>query len=69
MRIWKVLKGLDIVAYVKVASGCKICDTSYAALQLVRSKFSADKDISGTQLLDISAGERMLKDVPVYQLK
>lgn len=70
MRVWKVFKRLGVIAaYVEFASDCKIYDTSYAALQLVRSKFPNDKDINGTQLLDISAGEKMLQGVPVYQLK
>ena len=70
MRIWKVLKGLNtVVAYVEVSEECKIYDTSYAALQLVRSKNPTDKCINGTQLLDISVGESMLQNVPVYQLE
>jgi hypothetical protein len=37
MKTWKVLKGLThVVAYVEVAENCKIYDTAYASLQLVR---------------------------------
>ena len=70
MRIWKVIKDLNIiVAYVEVLQSCDIFDTSYAALQLVRNMFPDDKKISGTQLLDIAGGEKMLNGIPLYQLK
>ena len=56
MKIWKVKKPLvGTVAYVKVADSCKICDTSYAALQMVRDNMH-DCNISGTQLLDVEHG-------------
>ena len=69
MKTWKVLKGLThVVAYVEVAENCKIYDTAYASLQLVRSKFSKNRSINGTQLLDVSRGETMQENIPVYQL-
>lgn len=70
MHIWKVLKELNtITAYVEVLPDCKIFDTSYAALQLVRSKYPKDKSINTTQLLDAAGGEKMLNGIPIYQLK
>lgn len=70
MRIWKVVRELNtIVAYVEILQSCEIFDTAYAALQLVRNKFPDDKEISGTQLLDIAGGEKMLNGIPLYQLK
>lgn len=70
MCIWKVIRELNtIVAYVEVLQSCDIFDTSYAALQLVRNMFPDDKKISGTQLLDIAGGEKMLNGIPLYQLK
>lgn len=69
MKTWKVLKGLThVVAYVEVAENCKIYDTAYAALQLVRSQFPEDRSINGTQLLDVARGEAMQENIPVYQL-
>ena len=68
MKIIKVLKSLnEIQAYVKVPDNCKIFDTQYAALQLVREKHN-DKSINGTQLLDIEHNEKMQDDIPVYTL-
>ena len=69
MKTWKVLKGLiHIVAYVEVMENCKIYDTAYASLQLVRSQFPEDRSINGTQLLDVARGETMQENIPVYQL-
>lgn len=69
MKTWKVLKGLThVVAYVEVSENCKIYDTSYAALQLVRSHFPEDRSINGTQLLDVAKGEAVQENIPVYQL-
>ena len=69
MKTWKVLKGLThVVAYVEVAENCKIYDTAYATLQLVRSQFPEDRSINGTQLLDVARGETMQENIPVYQL-
>ena len=68
MKIIKVLKSLnEIQAYVKVPKDCKIFDTQYAALQLVREKHN-DKSINGTQLLDIEHNEKMQTGIPVYTL-
>ena len=68
MKIIKVLKSLnDIQAYVKLPNDCKIFDTHYIALQLVREKHN-DKNINGTQLLDIEHNEKMQADIPVYTL-
>ena len=68
MKIIKVLKSLnEIQAYVKVPDNCKIFDTQYAALQLVREKHN-DRNISGTQLLDIEHNEKMKNNIPVYSL-
>ena len=68
MKIIKVLKSLnEIQAYVKVPKDCKIFDTQYAALQLVREKHN-DRNISGTQLLDIEHNEKMQVGIPVYTL-
>ena len=68
MKIIKVLKSLnDIQAYVKVPDNCKIFDTQYAALQLVREKHN-DRSISGTQLLDIEHNEKIQNGIPVYSL-
>ena len=68
MKIIKVLKSLnEIQAYVKVPKDCKIFDTHYAALQLVREKHN-DRNINGTQLLDIEHNEKMQDDIPVYTL-
>ena len=36
MKIWKIFKKCDLLAYVKVPVNCEIFDTSYASLQLVR---------------------------------
>ena len=45
MKIIKVLKSLnEIQAYVKVSKDCKIFDTQYAALQLVREKHNDKHD-------------------------
>ena len=69
MKTWKVLKGLThVVAYVEVSENCKIYDTAYASLQLVRSQFPEDRSINGTQLLDVARGETMQENIPVYQL-
>ena len=69
IKTWKVLKGLThVVAYVEVSGNCKIYDTAYASLQLVRSHFPKDKSINGTQLLDVARGETMQENIPVYQL-
>ena len=69
MKTWKVLKGLThVVAYVEVSENCKIYDTSYAALQLVRSHFPEDRSINGTQLLDVAKGEAVQENISVYQL-
>ena len=69
MKTWKVSKRLaHVVAYVEVSENCKIYDTAYAALQLVRSKFLEDRNINGTQLLDVVRGETMQENIPVYQL-
>ena len=68
MKIIKVLKSLnEIQAYVKVSKDCKIFDTHYAALQLVREKHN-DRNINGTQLLDIEHNEKMQAAIPVYTL-
>lgn len=67
MKIIKVLKSLTVVAYVKVLKDCKIFDTQYAALQLVREKHN-DRNINGTQLLDIENNENMQFGIPVYIL-
>ena len=68
MKIIKVLKSLnEIQAYVKVSKDCKIFDTQYAALQLVREKHN-DRNISGTQLLDIEHNEKMQVSIPIYTL-
>ena len=68
MKIIKVLKSLNnIQAYVKVPDNCTIFDTHYAALQLVREKHN-DRNINGTQLLDIEHNEKMQDDIPVYTL-
>ena len=68
MKIIKVLKSLnEIQAYVKVSKDCKIFDTQYAALQLVREKHN-DRNINATQLLDIEHNEKMRSDIPVYTL-
>ena len=68
MKIIKVLKSLnEIQAYVKVPNDCKIFDTHYAALQLVREKHN-DRNINGTQLLDIEHNEKMQTGIPVYTL-
>lgn len=68
MKIIKVLKSLnEIQAYVKVPDNCTIFDTQYAALQLVREKHN-DRNICGTQLLDIEHNEKMKNNIPVYSL-
>ena len=68
MKIIKVLKSLnEIQAYVKVPKDCKIFDTQYAALQLVREKHN-NRSINGTQLLDIEHNEKMQAGIPVYTL-
>ena len=68
MKIIKVLKSLnEIQAYVKVSKDCKIFDTHYAALQLVREKHN-DRNINATQLLDIEHNEKMQAGIPVYTL-
>ena len=68
MKIWKVKKSsIGTVAYVKVPDDCKIFDTSYAALQLVRERIH-DRSISGIQLLDAERGEKMQPGIPIYTL-
>ena len=68
MKIIKVLKSLnEIQAYVKVPKDCTIFDTHYASLQLVREKHN-DRNINGTQLLDIEHNEKMQAGIPVYTL-
>lgn len=64
MKIWKVSKK-TLIAYVKVPDDCKIIDTSYAVLQLVR-KLHKDGLINGTQLL--SKNEQIKSGIPVYSL-
>ena len=68
MKIIKVLKSLNnIQAYVKVPTNCTIFDTQYAALQLVIEKHN-DRNINGTQLLDIEHNEKIQVGIPVYTL-
>lgn len=68
MKIWKVKKAsIGTVAYVNIPDDCKIFDTSYAALQLVRERMH-DRNINGTQLLDTDRGEQMRSGIPVYTL-
>lgn len=68
MKVWKVKKAsIGTVAYVKVPDDCKIFDTNYAALQLIRERMH-DRSISGTQLLDVDRGETMQSGIPVYTL-
>ena len=68
MKIIKVLKSLnEIQAYVKVPKDCKIFDTHYAALQLVREKHN-NRSINGTRWLDIEHNEKMQAGIPVYTL-
>lgn len=68
MKIIKVLKSLnEVQAYVKIHNNCKIFDTHYAALQLVRQKHN-DRSISGTQLLDVEHNEKMQANIPIYSL-
>ena len=67
MKIIKVLKSSTILAYVKVSKDCKIFDTQYFALQLVREKYN-DININGTQLLDIEHNENIQVGIPVYIL-
>ena len=67
MKVIKVLKSLIVVAYVKVSKDCKIFDTQYSALQLVREKHN-DININGTQLLDIEHNEKIQVGIPVYIL-
>ena len=67
MKIIKVLKFSTVVAYVKVSKDCKIFDTQYSALQLVRERHN-DININGTQLLDIEHNENIQVGIPVYIL-
>lgn len=68
MKTWKVKKAsIGTVAYVNVPDDCKIFDTSYAALQLVRERMH-DRSINGTQLLDSNRGEIIQPGIPVYTL-
>ena len=68
MKIIKVLKSSNgTQAYVKVPKDCKIFDIQYSALQLVREKHN-DRNINGTQLLDIEHNEKMQDGIPVYTL-
>lgn len=68
MKVWKVKKAfIGTVAYVNVPDDCKIFDTSYAALQLVRERMH-DRNINGTQLLDSNRGEIIQPGIPVYTL-
>ena len=67
MKTIKVLKSLTVVAYVKVSKDCKIFDTQYSALQLVREKHN-NININGTQLLDIEHNENIQVGIPVYIL-
>ena len=65
MKIYKVFKSHDILAYVRVPDNCIIFDTSYAALQLVR-KLLNDSSINGTQSLD--ENEPIMAGIPMYTL-
>lgn len=66
MKIWKVFKSNhNILAYVKVPEDCKIFDTSYASLQLVR-KLHNDSSINGTQL--VAKDENIINEIPMYIL-
>ena len=68
METWKVKKSsIGTVAYVNVPDDCKIFDTSYAALQLVRERMH-DRNINGTQLLDADRGEQRRNGIPVFTL-
>lgn len=68
MKVWKVKKAsIGTVAYVNVPDDCKIFDTSYAALQLVRERMH-DRSINGTQLLDSNRGEIIQHGIPIYTL-
>lgn len=64
MKIWKIFKKCELVAYVKVPVNCEIFDTSYASLQLVR-KIHNDLAINGTQLV---AENEQLENIPIYTL-
>ena len=66
MKIYKVFKSHDILAYVKVPDNCIIFDTSYAALQLVRKLLNDSSSINGTQLLD--ENEPIMAGIPMYTL-
>lgn len=68
MRIWKILKGMKVVSYVKVTEDCKIFDDGYVALQLVRKKFN-DSSIGGEQVLDVKRGEQIQESIPVFVLE
>lgn len=58
---------MKVVAYVEVTDDCKIYEDGYAALQLVRKKFS-NFHISGTQLLDVDHGEQMQANIALFVL-
>lgn len=68
MKIWKILEGTKIVAYVQVSKDCQIYNDSYAALQLVRKELN-NPGISGTQKLDVDSGEQMQEGIPVFVLE
>ncbi len=68
MRIWKILKGMKVVSYVKVTEDCKIFDDGYVALQLIRKKFN-DSSIGGEQVLDVKRGEQIQESIPVFVLE
>ena len=70
MKTWKILgNGLSsVVAYVQVLETCTIYDTAYAALQLVRKRFSDNIGINGTQILN-EQKEQIQEGIPVFTLE
>ena len=68
MKIWKILDGTKIFAYVQVSKDCQIYDDSYAALQHARKELN-NSGISGTQKLDVESGEQIQEGIPVFVLE
>ena len=63
MKIWKIKKNTELIAYVEVPNNCS-GDTGFAALNIIRHM--QDKNANGAQLLN--AGEKIDNRINYYTL-
>lgn len=64
MKIWKIKKNTELIAYVEVPNNYNV-NTAFAALNLVRH--IQDKNANGTQLLNV--GEKIDNNIKYYTLR